>query len=166
MRTPEKQVTRGVAGNIAKMIKLAENNRPSQDLSLRLGLLDSTLLAAEPSCLMSTVTACLPDHQVLGAGCHCTALPAGSHLGFRPPLHQQRVSSHGLSLHYLQRLPGSLHLCLSLRLTEKGEGEELSSGPYWMVRGGDQDEAQVLPGTLSVSLGCLPNVDRVRVFSQ
>jgi hypothetical protein len=113
-----------VAGNIAKMIKLAENNRPSQDLlSLRLGLSDGTGgLAAGLSSLMSTVTACPPDYQVLGAGCHCTALPAGPHLGFRPPLHQQRVSSHGLSLHYLQRLPGGLHLCLSLRLTEKGEG--------------------------------------------
>lgn len=59
--------------------------------------------------------------QILGPGGHCTALPAGPHLGFWPPLHQQRVGSHGLSLHHLQRLPGGLHLRLSLRLTKEGE---------------------------------------------
>ena len=59
--------------------------------------------------------------QILGSGGHRTALPAGPHLGFWPPLHQQRVSSHGLSLHHLQRLPGCLHLRVSLRLTEEGE---------------------------------------------
>lgn len=126
LRTPGKQATEGVlvAGNLAKMMRWAGGTTGlPKALDLRLGLSGGTGdIGAGLSSLMSTVTACPPDHQVLGAGCHCAALPAGPNLGVWPPLHQQRVSGHGLSLHHLQRLPGGLHLCLSLRLTEKGEG--------------------------------------------
>lgn len=138
-------------------------SRPSQGLpNLRLGLSGGTGgLGAGLSSLVNTMTACPPGHQVLGAGCHCAAVLAGPHLGFRPPLHQQGVSSHGLSLHHLQRLPGGFHLCLSLRLTEKGEGGRALLGDILDLSGeGGQDErAQVPSGPLSVSSGHLPSVE-------
>lgn len=106
------------------------------------------------------MTACPPGHQVLGAGCHCAALPAGPHLGFRPSLHQQRVSGHGLSLHHLQRLPGGLHLCLSLRLTEKGEGGRALLRDTGLVREAGRMALRRSQGPL-VHPGHLPNVDHL-----